>query len=266
MLPHEGQPEPFTCPVCNDTCIYALIPGSTRAWRRVQCHCEQYSENTRADAYTPNPGDSDTQAGIRSLIAINRRNSGFYGELWGKTFDAFDPTRAEEMAAVFEELHEWAGAFRRKTTRQGFILGSKGFGCGKTHLAVATGLELLSRGYSVCFFTVPAFLQALRDEFAGSAERGAARRQAVKADLLIFDDLGLGRIAKGDAGDWAREQITTLLDERVNFGRPLLGTSNLTLSGIAQWIGGDSDGGRVASRLRAMAAWREVDGPDGRIL
>ena len=261
----EAQPAPFTCPECGDICMYALIGESKFAWRRVQCHCEKSSENARIDAHGANPGPEEREAALRSLVGINRRNSGFYGELWEKTFEAFDTARADEMAEVYEELLAWVAGFNRKATRSGFILSSTGYGCGKTHLVTAAGLELLSRGFSVCFFTIPNFLQALRDEYAGNSERGATRARALKSDALILDDLGLGRIAKGDAGDWAREQLTTLLDARMNYGRPLLGTSNLSLSQIAQWVGGDSDGGRVASRLRAMAQWREVDGPDGRI-
>jgi DNA replication protein DnaC len=108
----------------------------------------------------------------------------------------------------------------------------------------------------------------MRSEFRGkdSGSVGSALKSAIECNLLIVDDFGAERIARDEAGDWTRQQIYTLMDDRMNWGRPIIVTTNLKIPEIEAKIGGDGHGGRIVSRLLKMAKWIEMDAPDARIM
>lgn len=106
-------------------------------------------------------------------------------------------------------------------------------GTGKTHAAYALGNLLVSQGHTVEAWTVHDLLEALRP--SGDDAPGAP-----KVDVLLLDDLGAGKPT-----EWAMENLTALLDERLRQERRTIVTTNLTADQIAEaW------GPRFLDRLR----------------
>lgn len=75
---------------------------------------------------------------------------------------------------------------------------------------------------------------------------------ATAADVLILDDPGALRV-----GEWDKEHLLGVVDERWNHGRPSVLTSNATTLG-------DMLGARTASRLSDDATVITLSGPDKR--
>jgi DNA replication protein DnaC len=82
---------------------------------------------------------------------------------------------------------------------------------GKTHLAVATALEIRERNGSVYFAVVPDLLDHLRATF--DPARGVAYddrfNQIRGAPLLVLDDLGTENTTP-----WAREKLYQIINHR----------------------------------------------------
>jgi len=93
-------------------------------------------------------------------------------------------------------------------------------GCGKTHLAVAAGKQLIRRGVSVKFIRAYQLVEDLKaaiDEDNSSHVLRAYQEQHV----LILDDLGTEY-----STDWAASVVENLLIERFEEYKPTLVTSN----------------------------------------
>jgi len=170
----------------------------------------------------------------------------------GKEFANFTPVSG--TAEAYHAAKRFAeGDF------QGFyflvLLG--GNGCGKTHLAVAAGRELIRRGANPKFRRSNELLLELKQ---------AMRRDALEEELgswkdcdtMILDDWGTE-----DATDWARSVVEDVLISRFEERRPTIITSNVREEAIA-----DKEVGypRLYSRFREKGRSKLIvmDAPDYR--
>ncbi|MBM7845390.1 ATP-binding protein [Herpetosiphon giganteus] len=138
----------------------------------------------------------------------------------GKTFATFDSHVAGVELAVGA-----AQAFAANP--DGFLTLVGNPGCGKTHLAQAIGNELQTRGYEVVWSTAPDALRLLRSTFdqTSAKPKNSFDEQFElfrKAPILLLDDLGAE-----NATDWGKETLFQLLNERYEYQRPTVITSNL---------------------------------------
>jgi DNA replication protein DnaC len=111
----------------------------------------------------------------------------------------------------------------------GWILLRGGYGCGKTHLAVAIANGQITQNRPVIFTTVPDLLDFLRSSFAPNSLVGFDERfeQIRSAPLLILDDFGT------ESGTpWAREKLFQILNHRYNGRLPTVITTNYELEEI----------------------------------
>jgi DNA replication protein DnaC len=257
-------PTAWTCEDCGETCAYEILAGSM--WQRPNCKCERELSAEKMERERVETMAREDSA-RRLRIDRNRELSGFYGGLLVRTFDNFDPSRDPKgiQANAYRRMLEWSESFS-KDTKRGFVIRSPKFGCGKTHLAAACGNALLSRGFSVRYVSIATWLAEQYREFdSKGATVGMAMKSAVDADLLIIDDFGVERIAEGERGDWTRQQLYQLIDQRCNWERPVIVTTNLETKAICERIGAET-GGRIISRLTQIAELLPMDGPDGRPL
>lgn len=133
-------------------------------------------------------------------------------------------------------------------------------GCGKTHLSVALLREFLKTDRAsekkVKFIPVIELLLELRRSFDAGKESenefDIIKRYST-LDLLLLDDLGAEKIS-----DWTISSLYVILNNRYNYCRPTIITTNFTAEQIEQTIGS-----RIASRL-AEGRIIQIDMPDYR--
>lgn len=134
---------------------------------------------------------------------------------------------------------------------RGLILGGP-VGCGKTHLAIAYGVQAVNQGKTVLFVTMPELLRMMKNDI--SLCRGAETLDKAKSvDVLILDDAGIER-----GTDWGNEQLYMVVDHRYGHGLPIVLTTNARgLDALQDEIGTRSR--QICSRLLEMTeqAWIE---------
>jgi DNA replication protein DnaC len=157
----------------------------------------------------------------------------------------------------------------RSSIDDGDILFTGSTGCGKTHLAIAMLKEIALRKIqplrepgkapvsteplTACFVTVTKLLLNLRASFNGGGrlfidrhEREVSEQDIIyhysHCDLLILDDLGAEKTS-----EFALSAIYTIIDERINYEKRTIVTTNLSLQEIEEKMDA-----RLASRLSGM--------------
>jgi DNA replication protein DnaC len=117
-------------------------------------------------------------------------------------------------------------------------------GRGKTWFSAGIVRALVGAGKKVLFISAEDFYLKLRSGFdnPGSSEVSILS-QFSDVEFLVLDDVGAGSLS-----DYERRSTLRLLDNRTNYLRPTIVTSNLTLEGIAEKL--DE---RIASRLSGFA-------------
>lgn len=131
-------------------------------------------------------------------------------------------------------------------------------GRGKTWAAACAVRLAAEGGRRARLVTSRRLLEEIRGGYDGG-DRFALDR-AARTWLLVLDDLGAERPT-----DWAIEQLTGLVDERVSAGLPTVVTSNYAPGELGRLWGG-MPGARIASRLGGACEMVEVAGPDRRLL
>lgn len=112
---------------------------------------------------------------------------------------------------------------------KGWLLISGGYGCGKTHLAVAIAHYVVNQGNPAFFVLVPDLLDHLRATYNPQATVSYDQRfdEIRQAPLLILDDLGAH-----SSTAWAQEKLFQLFNARYNARLPTVVTTNLELEDL----------------------------------
>ncbi len=137
---------------------------------------------------------------------------------------------------------------------QGWLVLLGGYGCGKTHLAVAIANERIQQGKSALFVVVPDLLDHLRATYGphSTATYDERFEQIRSAPLLILDDLGTQATTS-----WAQEKLFQLFNYRYSTRLPTVITSNQRLEEIDR---------RIRSRMvdPALSTIITIQAPDFR--
>lgn len=140
------------------------------------------------------------------------------------TFETFRPEGhgiSPDRQANLRRVFERAQAYARRP--EGWLVLRGGYGCGKTHLAVAIANACVEYGLPVLFITVPDLLDYLRGAFAPNSPQTYDERfeEIRSAPLLILDDLGTEQ-----GTPWAMEKLFQLLNFRYMNRLPTVITTN----------------------------------------
>lgn len=155
--------------------------------------------------------------------------------------------RREVVAAV----REWANP-AKPNPAQICLWGVKG--AGKTRLAATAAWERLQR-HHVRWVSLPVLIAKLGASFS-DAGRAEAIKVLTGTGPLILDDVARDDIK---VSDWAKVQIFTAIDARVQSGSPLLVTTNIAPDRLEPILGGST-----MSRIAGMKVL-ELPGRDNRI-
>ncbi len=171
-----------------------------------------------------------TQEELTSLRTARLRELSNLDSLQHMTFQRFMPEgiglnveKRENLRRAYERA--WAFA----ANPQGWLLLMGGYGCGKTHLAVAIANERIQRGHPALFIVVPDLLDYLRATFSPASPVAYDERfeEVRTAPLLILDDLGAQSTTP-----WATEKLYQILNYRYNSRLPTVITTNRELEEI----------------------------------
>ena len=139
------------------------------------------------------------------------------------------------QASSLENAYNQARNFAEH--REGWLMLSGPYGCGKTHLAAAIANHAIESGVATLFLTVPDLLDWLRYAYSGGDMSFEERFEDIRGiPLLVLDDFGTQ-----NATAWAQEKIFQILNYRYINHLPTVVTSNLLVNDFE---------GRIRSRLQ----------------
>ena len=135
-------------------------------------------------------------------------------------------------------------------------------GTGKTHLAAAIALQLISQGTPVICKTAGDMLSDIKRAFSQPEAREHEILGVYKGiDLLVIDDLG-----KEQCTEWSISTLYSIINDRYEDMKPTIVTTNYNANGLIDALtpkGGDNTKSRaIISRLREVnkvitMAWRD---------
>jgi DNA replication protein DnaC len=162
-----------------------------------------------------------------------------------KTFENFDASRQTE---AFEMSKAYA------ENPQGSLVLYGTFGTGKTHLLAAICNEsLLKHGRRSFFCTSAKMFGSMQQRIHDDRDYNNLIEHAIKIPLLVIDD-----IDKAKWTEWREEVYFSIIDGRVNAGRPTAITTN-RMEDLDSYVGG-----AVCSRLKIGQIAIEMVGKDYR--
>jgi len=224
------------CPVCRGT-GWKAAPGGGTGVVRCECHYSQRAAELVADAGIPPR----------------------YQHCTLENFELPDGARELRLA------HGQAAAYARDypglvdRDRSGLLFFGT-VGAGKTHLAAAIAHKLLERGIACRFVDHRELLKQIQSTFdpANPATESGVVRPLLEVDVLLIDDLGVGR-----ATEWALETLHYILNHRYTRKRATIVTTNLE-EGAAKGSLEHGVGERLRSRLHEMCVFVAMHGSDFR--
>lgn len=137
------------------------------------------------------------------------------------------------------------------------VLVSGATGVGKSYLACALGQTACRRGLRVIYRRVP----RLFDELSLAKAEGSYARllsKLAKADVLILDDLGIGKLK-----DAQRHDLLEVLDDRYSRTATIV-TSQVPINKWHEWIGDPTLADAILDRLVHNAYKLTLKGPSRR--
>ena len=137
------------------------------------------------------------------------------------------------------------------------VLVSGATGVGKSYLACALGQVACRRGFKVLYRRVPRLFEELSLAKAdGSYARALAK--LAKHDLLVLDDLGIGKLKESQ-----RHDLLEVLEDRYGRSATLV-TSQLPVAKWHEWIGDPTLADAILDRLVHNAYKLTLKGPSRR--
>ena len=136
--------------------------------------------------------------------------------------------RFEEAGVMTEPLKkagEYAGHWEEMQKEGLGLLLFGNVGTGKSYAAGCIANVLLEKGKTVLFVSVSDAVNRMQGNFG--AERETCLEQMVRPDLLILDDLGAERSTA-----YGRERVFDIVNRRTLSGKPLIVTTNLSLTAM----------------------------------
>lgn len=231
-------PEDKKCKFCGRTLEHEglVFAGRVITWRADprRCTCE------RAQAYWARHDKleaerKETEAEEQRRAALQQRvdrllgRSGIKKRFQRRTFPNFI-TDTPGRKKNYEIAKEYADNFidHREKGEGLYIEGTNG--TGKTHLAAAIALQLISQGIPVICKTSNDLLLDIRKSFDDEGGSEAQVLGIYKAvDLLIIDDLGKERCS-----EWSMSTLYSILNDRYEYMKPTIVTTNYNTDDLVE--------------------------------
>lgn len=224
----------FVCSKCSDT-GYVEIDNKTIV---CDCYKKLLSDTACEELNKISP---------LSLSTFDSFNLSYYSD----KEDRNGKIPYNRMIKIYDFCLNYAKVFRSDS--KGILMQGK-TGLGKTHLSLAIANEVIDKGFSVVYVSVPDILSKLEHEHFsyGYSNEQEIMQSLLECDLLILDDLG-----SEFSTQYSTTTIYNLFNTRVNMGKPLIINTNLTIDELAEVYTK-----RFTSRLFSSCSLLEFIGDD----
>lgn len=250
----EQPPKPETCQFCGKTVepVGVALFGIIATWLYGRCDCEE------AARYW---ADFDRDQKLKEEQEEKRRkyeeyisrckqllvNSKMGDRFKSRTFKNYKCSTDEERKC-FEIAKNYADNFEEHKKKGDGLYFEGTFGTGKTHLAAAIAISLMSRRIPVIFQTCSSMLADIRRSYDDkSLSEESIIRAYETADLLVIDDLG-----KEQCTDWAVSVLYRILNTRYENMLPVIITTNYNTEDLVNTLSLNSDMNRVQSIISRL--------------
>lgn len=226
----------YTCKNCNDTGYYehnnkTLVCDCLKK-ALIKCNCDQLNSSSPLSLCT-----FDTFSLDKYSMDVNEKGTSAY----------------TAMSRILNYAKEYAHTFN-ENSKSLFLRGATGLG--KTHLSLAIANEVINNGFSVIYVSAPSILSKLeKAHFSNGAEEQEILDSLLQCDLLIIDDLGTEF-----SNNFSVAEIYNIFNSRLLLNKPVIVSTNLTLSEIETIYTM-----RLLSRLIGSTVRLEFAGSDVRI-
>ena len=268
-------PKPVVCEYCGRELqpvgvvmggeIFFLHPFFPRCTcKQAQAYWEDQDKKA-AERRTMEEKEKHRAAMQRKIQRLLMR-SGIKRRFQQRTFQTFrqdTPGRAK----AYRIAKEYADNFPLHQARGDGLYIEGTNGTGKTHLAAAIALQLISQGIPVICKTSSDLLLDIKKSYdSADVREGDVLDIYKQVDLLIIDDLG-----KEQCSDWSMSTLYSILNDRYEDMKPTIVTTNYNADGLAKALApkGFDDTKIVAiiSRLRETStvmtmAWTDIRGKE----
>lgn len=224
--------------------------------RHTRRYCEKCCQVWKAKEEADRQEQEKALAEVRYLQLVAQAR---IPTLWRSV--TFAGSNARIRKAAFKIAQEYAEEYNVRSGT--LVLYSKGYGCGKTHLAVCIANHALHQlRRPVLFKKARDLLLDIRHTFAEGAGGSEAYvlNQVLSIELLVLDDVGVDK-----PSPWIESTYWTIFDRRMEWQLPTVITTNYPLEAQTGEISlGDRIGFGAVSRLAQMCQGNFVDmsGPD----
>lgn len=189
----------------------------------------------------------------RAQTLLERANGGHMRSWSFENYPADAVGRKAKTAAL-----AWVESWLAGRSRSLFIFGP--IGTGKSSLAWSIVRAACEQGHDAMFLTFREYLWDLKRSYSDPEWKVDERCHWV--GLLALDDLGAERPT-----EYARDELASLIEHRLNRSLATVVTSNYAPGELAERLGRDDPiiGQRIVSRLVEGATQLRIDGADRRL-
>ena len=180
------------------------------------------------------------------------RSAGIPNDFMGKRLNDFDVDVYEmesskeqaffakkAVTGYLEQYHEF------HKMGKGFYFYSQTKGSGKSLLSLIVGNELIEKyKLDIVYITVVSMLAEMKNEINKGKGVYDLIEHYKNADVLILDDLGMEKVT-----EWSEEILTQIMDDRMNYKKPIIITSNIAIEELDEKY----PGGRLKSRIERLS-------------
>lgn len=195
---------------------------------RCNCACDE-SEYQKKCKVQREQEEADRKQRYRSTCIKSQ-------EYIGATFDSDDHANP-----AVEYVRQYASEFDQMSSKNIGLLLYGGVGTGKSFAAACVANYLIDHGIPAMMSNFATILNSLCD----SDDKNAVIDDLVGYPLLILDDFGMER-----GTSFGLEQVFSVIDSRKRTGKPLIVTTNLSLSELDNPT--DTMHKRIYSRIKEM--------------
>ncbi|MFJ7971726.1 ATP-binding protein [Psychrobacillus sp. NPDC096389] len=222
----------------SDKCMFKICDGTGLIHVEKQpvdvmeiCKCREYKQQVR----------KIKSAGI-PVDYLDKKMNDFKIEMYKNTESISLASFAKQAVTGYLDRYR-----EFEKMGKGFYFYSQTKGSGKSLLSIIISNELIMKyDLNALYISVVDMLTEMKAKISQkNPEVGVYEliETVKKADLLVLDDLGLEK-----ATEWSEEVLTQILDERMNYRRPTIITSNISMMALERKY----PAGRIKSRIEKM--------------